>query len=346
MKKFLCLFLIMFTITFYGQVGVNISQPKATLDITSRGTGSSVDGILIPRVSRSRAQQMSNVENSTLIYINSLDGSQTGNASDVNALGFYYFNASKWVKLNGTKAENGLSESNNIIKLGGNLNSNTTITTNGNNLAFNVSNDQLYINGLNEGEADEAIGNGGILMVDNSGRLKKTAEIASDLSIPVPAVYVLGTNLDNFLANADTGDNEPIKPFTEVKNGITGLVYTGGPTPTIYFPPGVYQISWVYEVESSVGVPNTCTISSYFVDFPVDAGKPMARIHSTAAHNSGKKMNHGGTITYTAVLNNSNTWEVEMGRGQSGNCVEVPDISLKKNSTQITIFRLGDVDVN
>lgn len=97
----------------YGQIGINIAQPQATLDITAKestGTNINPDGILIPRVDRQRAQSMASVVTSTIIYISSIsNGSQSGTTADVDTVGFYYFNGTKWVKLN--SSEKGTSKS-------------------------------------------------------------------------------------------------------------------------------------------------------------------------------------------------------------------------------------------
>ena len=178
-------------------------------------------------------------------------------------------------------------------------------------------------------------------MIDNDGKVKKTSEITDDLSIPVPAVFVLSSSIDDFLSNSGLGDDQVITPLSTIKNGIEDLVYNSGAN-EITLPRGVYQISWVYEADSIEDIPSTCTLSSYFVDFPSDNG--VVRIHSTAAHDSGYFINHGGTITYTAVLNNSKNWPLKIGRGQSGNCQGVSGITLKAKSTQLTIFKLGDPD--
>ncbi|WP_052187023.1 hypothetical protein [Chryseobacterium indologenes] len=107
MKK---LFLMAASICYpiaYSQVGVNTNMPDATLDIKAQNaTGSmrSVDGLLIPRVDRERAMNMSPVKASTLIYVDNIStGTATGQASNVDSFGFYYFdeNLGKWIKLNG-----------------------------------------------------------------------------------------------------------------------------------------------------------------------------------------------------------------------------------------------------
>lgn len=105
MKKNVILFCSIFIPYFaFSQVGINSADPKATLDITAKnstGTSRNAEGILIPRVDRQRAQLMENIETSTLIYVNSIaTGTQTDRAININAIGYYYFNGTVWLKLN------------------------------------------------------------------------------------------------------------------------------------------------------------------------------------------------------------------------------------------------------
>lgn len=95
----------------YAQTGINIIEPKATLDVVAKspsGQNTHTDGILIPRIDRERAQFMTDIENSTLVYINnSVTGTQTGKAEYINSEDFYYWKANivggidqgKWIKL-------------------------------------------------------------------------------------------------------------------------------------------------------------------------------------------------------------------------------------------------------
>ena len=97
MKKNTFILLAMLSSGFaYSQVGVNTPDPKATFDIiakNSTGTTTSAEGILIPRVDRERAQSMTNIETSTLIYVNSIStGTQTGLTVNVDDVGYYYYN--------------------------------------------------------------------------------------------------------------------------------------------------------------------------------------------------------------------------------------------------------------
>ncbi|WP_077416226.1 hypothetical protein [Chryseobacterium sp. JV274] len=103
-KKVILVGMMMFSLYSYSQVGINNQSPKSTLDITAKnatGTSALPEGLLIPRVSREKAQSMSNVEHSTLIYISDITtGGQLGTTVDVDSIGFYYYNSdtSKWVK--------------------------------------------------------------------------------------------------------------------------------------------------------------------------------------------------------------------------------------------------------
>ncbi len=85
----------------WAQVGIGTATPEATLDITAASpTGTTVDGLLVPRVSRLRAQTMAGTPTSTLIYVSNVaTGTATGTTVNVTAPGFYYFNGTVWERL-------------------------------------------------------------------------------------------------------------------------------------------------------------------------------------------------------------------------------------------------------
>ena len=146
MKKHLFSTFFLYSIFSFSQVGINTTSPNATLEINAKnpsGNTTTADGIIIPNISRERANSMSeNTTKSTLVYINETStGSQTGSTIDVDKEGFYYFNGNKWVNIQsgGITATNGLTENNNVITLGGTLNTNTTINMNDNYLSFTSS---------------------------------------------------------------------------------------------------------------------------------------------------------------------------------------------------------------
>lgn len=93
------------------QVGIGTSDPKTTLDVTAvnpTGNLETVEGILIPRVDRERAQSMRNIEKSTMIFVNNIStGTQENTAKNINAEGFYYFDGTVWVKLSSGNANPG-----------------------------------------------------------------------------------------------------------------------------------------------------------------------------------------------------------------------------------------------
>jgi hypothetical protein len=80
---------------------------------------------------------MNTIATSTLIYVNSVaTGTQTGIAVDIDTVGYYYFDGTKWVKFNSgplTDADT------NIYNEDGTLTGNRTVTQNANKLAFTGS---------------------------------------------------------------------------------------------------------------------------------------------------------------------------------------------------------------
>lgn len=102
MKKITFFFLL---VSFYSycQIGVGTTTPNSTLDIVARnptGTSTTVDGILIPRVDRQRAQSMTGLTTSTMIYVNSIaTGTATGTAVNITSIGFYFFDGTVWQRV-------------------------------------------------------------------------------------------------------------------------------------------------------------------------------------------------------------------------------------------------------
>ncbi|MDY3351406.1 hypothetical protein PG357_05330 [Riemerella anatipestifer] len=90
-----------------GKVGVNTSEPNATLEIqisNTNKTGTTKEGILIPSVTAVRAKAMGEgVAESTLVYITDGTGEANTTISNVSGKGFYYYDATdkKWQKIGG-----------------------------------------------------------------------------------------------------------------------------------------------------------------------------------------------------------------------------------------------------
>lgn len=157
-KTNLTLALLAFSSIIYAQVGINTPSPSATMDITAKnttGTSTEVDGLLVARVDRLRAQSMTGTPVSTMIYVNGVtNGSQTGTAVNIDAVGYYYYNGTVWVKLhNPTNAvaaniynTNGTLSGNRIVSQGTNT---LTFTANAIN-AFSVNGNNFSVDALNK----------------------------------------------------------------------------------------------------------------------------------------------------------------------------------------------------
>ncbi|KAB1231274.1 hypothetical protein [Chryseobacterium viscerum] len=200
-----------------------------------------------------------------------------------------------------------------------------------------VPSNKLHINGTDPLRL-QGVGTGNsttdpLLVIDANGVVKNIGTLGA-LSIPSPAVFRLETGQTDFLQAQGAGGSLAV-PMTIIKNSIVGLSYNAG-TSTITFPAGTYQITFVYEASHNAA---GCTVSSYFVDFPLNA--TTSRVHNTAAHSQGALSNHGGTITYATTVPANKTWQINLGRGQSGNCSGT-GMSLAATSTQMLVFRIGD----
>ncbi|MDQ1854972.1 MULTISPECIES: hypothetical protein [unclassified Chryseobacterium] len=156
------------------------------------------------------------------------------------------------------------------------------------------------------------------------------------LGIPRPAIYQLNSTMGNFLSTQGIGQKQILAPVLEIANSSgSGITYAGASQ--ITFTPGLYAITFTYEADHNNG---SCSLSSYFVDFPVGSSGTQ-RVHSTASHVSGGSSNHGGSITFTARITSNYVWNIELGRGQSGNCTGT-GMTLYPLSTQVSILRISN----
>jgi hypothetical protein len=105
------------------QVGIGTTAPASTLDVTAvnpTGTSTSVDGILVPRVTRQRAQSMTTIPISTMIYVNEvLTGTASGTTINVTAVGFYFFNGTVWERIGATGSSNDWTTTGNTVGAAG-----------------------------------------------------------------------------------------------------------------------------------------------------------------------------------------------------------------------------------
>ena len=88
---------------FFSQVGINTTTPKATLDVVGKPTDIlSLDGITAPRITGTqlRSKIYTAAQTGTLIYATAPDTAPEGQTVDVTNIGYYYFNGTKWIKIN------------------------------------------------------------------------------------------------------------------------------------------------------------------------------------------------------------------------------------------------------
>lgn len=126
-----------------GKVGVNTNNPKATLDIqpspaNALSTATTNEGVLIPKLSKTRVANIATPEDATMIYVSDVTYTGTNPAvADITSKGFYYYDAdpvmpinSKWKKLNVNAGGT------NLYNTDGTLTDNRTVNMNGKNLSF------------------------------------------------------------------------------------------------------------------------------------------------------------------------------------------------------------------
>lgn len=191
-------------------------------------------------------------------------------------------------------------------------------------------------------------------------------EELSKVGIPRPAIFTVngaepilplyggGEGIHDFLFDFETGTSRNL-PLKETLNYTEGNVKLDVANSQLTFKPGVYSITFSYEIAAAPGNA-ICNNSSYFMDFPIEAELDRARIHSNAYHKTGTNGNHAGIISYVAVLTKQNVWTVALGCGQAGDCVykkypsTYPDrvYGLKgfalTNGSYLYVSRIADVE--
>jgi|GEM_PF-750984 len=87
----------------FSQVGINTQTPKVTLDVVGEPTEASVlDGIRAPRITGALLGEKTYTTNQTgaLVFVTEGDPVPEGQTEEVTSIGYYYFDGTKWVKLN------------------------------------------------------------------------------------------------------------------------------------------------------------------------------------------------------------------------------------------------------
>ncbi|MCT2561495.1 hypothetical protein [Chryseobacterium herbae] len=222
------------------QTGFNNDTPLSTLDITAKnptGTTTNVDGLLVPRVDRQRAQSMDLVPISTLIYVNSIaTGTLAGTAANIDATGYYYFNGTAWTKAGAPV---------NIYNSDGALAEQRTITTNGNPLLF--LNEATLVGLVTSGGlgavATTATERGAVTLRGGTANLDMYTDDASETQINSygsSTRFSLGTNNAGSLALKANGTEK----ITILSNGNVG-VGTATPNTKLEIASGTANVSGI-----------------------------------------------------------------------------------------------------
>ncbi|WP_294240922.1 hypothetical protein [uncultured Chryseobacterium sp.] len=104
MKRIISTLTLMAVFQIYGQVGINTTAPKSTLELNKSAT-TSAEGLLTVRMSGTELASRDNLygadQNSTVVYVTAVPGSSTPKTSNITTPGFYFYNnaISKWVGL-------------------------------------------------------------------------------------------------------------------------------------------------------------------------------------------------------------------------------------------------------
>lgn len=104
-KNFLILSLLLISLQMFSQVGINTTEPKATLDVVGKPLETNVlDGLIVPRITapQLKAKSYTSEQKGAIIYVteNFTDSSlATGQVEWVKSVGLYEFNGTQWKRL-------------------------------------------------------------------------------------------------------------------------------------------------------------------------------------------------------------------------------------------------------
>jgi hypothetical protein len=104
MKKILILVMAITSLTVFGQVGIDTTEPKATLDVTGApASATTADGVIMPRVTGDQLAAKDAVyladQTGTQVYVTAAATTPAGKTINVTESGYYYFDGTVWVRL-------------------------------------------------------------------------------------------------------------------------------------------------------------------------------------------------------------------------------------------------------
>ncbi|MCQ9639531.1 hypothetical protein MP478_09020 [Chryseobacterium sp. WG14] len=223
------LLIVTFTLVssmIFGQVGINTSTPQATLDVVAKvptGSAANVDGILVPRIDRQRAQSMSSVPVSTLVYVNNIGtGTATGTTVNIDKVGFYYFENGIWQKMQPINGPSDLTSAGTVIYTNGRTIVAQEITA--------LMSDDFSITATSAPTVGSYIGNLNVEIIDNENSYTSTATW-NNFRVKENGVYSIIMNLQLTDTKASVGSLGPvIGLWDDVSNQWVARVNDGYPT--------------------------------------------------------------------------------------------------------------------
>jgi hypothetical protein len=130
MKNILTIVVMLISMTIYAQVGINNTSPKATLDITSKTSGTRPEGLIIPQLSGDNIHTATAnavygaAQKGLIVYASSADTNPTGAMANITAAGYYYFDGGAWQRILETSSGDNTNDgwvndtTNSMVKLG------------------------------------------------------------------------------------------------------------------------------------------------------------------------------------------------------------------------------------
>ncbi|WP_051884993.1 hypothetical protein [Chryseobacterium luteum] len=147
MKKSIILLVALTASTVaYSQIGINHENPKATLDIAAKTTGTlTAEGIIAPRLSgddiKGKDLQYDLPQKGAIVYATSaVSGIPAGKTMNITSEGYYYFDGLNWIKFGSGAAVPGTDDWHTTGNAGTTPGTNFLGTTDGQSLIFKVNN--------------------------------------------------------------------------------------------------------------------------------------------------------------------------------------------------------------
>ncbi|PKF74613.1 hypothetical protein [Chryseobacterium sp. PMSZPI] len=102
-NKLFAISLLSVSVSIYAQVGINISQPNASLDVVGfPSDNTKLDGVIAPRLTgiQLKAKNYTTAQTGAIVYVTAAETAPAGQTVDVITPGYYYFDGMKWGNLN------------------------------------------------------------------------------------------------------------------------------------------------------------------------------------------------------------------------------------------------------